>query len=318
MIEAIQKDLEKALEHNKEFSGQAIILEQNENSDLVEFTKPPAKEFFEKLFNTDKVFWKTYSQLGLAIEPNNSAHANFIGGKIFFCKNVEKKYLNSIGPIKEFNLNSGKIKEKTPINLENIFLLLASPFEILKQFANVSILSLEINSQLEKYGEFSEKTKKFWSETTISKENVFDVMEKSLIGALKAMEYSFYSSLAYNFKATLKKSKSWQECELEELQKSDAKKLAKDFGFFSENIYDISFPRISEGKNPTGKISAIAVPENPSARWSENCKLLCARYLDLERKAFKFVGKTTGLEELVFFLTAQELKELGKNKTELK
>ncbi len=324
-LKLFEKDLQNILQENNIFSSEAIVLKQNENSDLIPIAKTSSKEFLEEIFSSKGPFWTVYSNLGFGIPPSNSKYLNFVGNKVFFCKNVEKKFFNFIGLEKKIILKNNKIKEEIRFNLINLIFLLLTPIELIKQFFSNLTSILKINEKLDEFIEFSIKSKNYWNENKAKKfSNPVLIASEALNNSLKAMEYSFYSSFALHLKIKLKNSKAWKECELEELEKilkEDSKKLSEktqQYGFYSTSPYDISLPRLSENPYNIIEYGIQTTPQNPAIKWRENCKFLAARYLDIQRKAYLQIGNESGLKDLVFFLTTSELNELKNNFEELK
>jgi phosphohistidine swiveling domain-containing protein len=90
--------------------------------------------------------------------------------------------------------------------------------------------------------------------------------------------------------------------------------LENQFGFFSLYPYDLSAPRFSE----LGNQIALAIPTDSLMRWRENSRMVCARYLDVERRALLQIGNEKGLGKKIFHLRLSEIdsntdwKELKK------
>ncbi|MBN1940839.1 MAG: hypothetical protein JW772_01510 [Candidatus Diapherotrites archaeon] len=290
-------------------SKKIVVLEQTENSELIEIAKPCNREFFEKLFASAGVFWSAYSELGFGEKPLGERHLVFFKNRMFFNRNVEKKFLYSVGMEKKFAVRNNKLIEKRDFSPESLLLLLASPFDFGKQVASIALAALRINESLQEFKEFSDKTKKFWlihSQEKIS--NPQELANNALDGALKAMHYSFYASIAYSLKIRLKKIQGTEECELEKLANAidskDVKRIAREFGFYSNKPYNICVPRYWEAHEKT--VLAQTAPKNPAARLRENAKFLCARYLDIERRCYLAFAEKTGLGDNVFFLQSGE------------
>ncbi len=305
--------------------NQLIVLEQTENSDLIQVAKPCNKEFFEKVFSSTGPFWLAYKELGLGQTPFGADYLAFVNERMFFCKNLEKEFLYSVGPKKNYFLRQGKLAENLVFSFDNVMLFLSIPFDFAKQVSSIALAALKINEELENFEKFSIHTKKFWLENREkSFENHAILASKALEGAVLAMKYSFFSSLAYSLKIKLKNSPAWLDCELENFSKlvnpinsNKLEKVKQEFGFYSVNPYDISLPRFSETQSRIFGLGSLKWPKSGAARWRENAKFLCARYLAMQRSIYLDFAKKTGLGENVFFLNSSELSTSAKNLEEL-
>jgi len=308
----IQADLSRVLDANRAFSSEAIVLAKNENSDLILVSKECSKCFFETLFAFDGPLWRIYSETRTGFKPVNSRHLNFIGGRMYFCKNVEKRFIRSPGPEKNILFKEGLVYATKP-SLENAILLISSPFEILSQAIDISLLPVYVDQKLREFPHFRKKS---LEECEKNSGDPLKSAEFSMSGAVKAMEFSFVSSLASAFNIRIADSEVWQNCEAERLfslwSAGKAKEATEEFGFHSESPYDISIPRASENPESLQRFACPA-PKNKYARWRENCKFVCSRYLSGMRSAFLNLGKETKLAELVFHLRTSELQGALEN-----
>lgn len=315
------KSLDEFIEKNA-FSNEVVVLEKTENSELIDSVKPCNKDFFENVFAPNGPYWSVYKELGFGEIPINLQYLVFVNERMYFCRNIEKQFLNSIGPKTSFSYSLGKLSEKIDLSLDNLLLLIAVPFDFAKQTAAVSLAAIRINEKLKDFEKFYSKSKKFWVNNSKNRiTNPKKLAEESLKGALIAMKYSFYSSVAYSLKIKLADSKSWSECELENISKNPSRTY---FGFYSKNPYDISIPRFFEDSSGLSDFKEVKFPSNPSARWRENCKFACARYLAILRRCYLELGKRNSLSEKVFFLNISDfekpketLKEKSENNSEL-
>src|SRR3989338_8151207 len=137
---------------DSDFGPGMLVFRRNENSDLVEIALPPVMEFFSDVFSQDGPFWGTYSALGLASRPE-FGYANYFSGRLYFLKNTENRFIMRPGPIKEFRILKGRIEEYTPATLSNLFLLLHTPIDYIKQVCSAALASIRANSMLEEFNE---------------------------------------------------------------------------------------------------------------------------------------------------------------------
>ncbi len=301
--------------------GQVIVLEKTENSDLIEVAKQANKEFFEKVFALNGPFWEVYTELGLGQTPFGADYLVFVNERMYFCKNLEKQFLYSVGPKKTFYFKEGKIQEKLTPSFDNLALLLSTPFDFAKQVSSVAVSAIKINEELQNFEKFSLQSKKFWIENKDKQfENHSLLAKQALEGATLAMKYSFYSSIAYSLKTKLKESSAWKNCELENLSKlaleNSLEKIKSEFSFYSTNPYDISSSSFNDEPNKALQFATLKAPQNPAARLRENAKFACARYLAIERRVYLDFAEKTGLKENVFFLNSNELN-ISQNLSEL-
>ncbi|MFH1471207.1 MAG: PEP-utilizing enzyme [Candidatus Micrarchaeota archaeon] len=305
VLKEVESDLASALAANKVFLNEPIVLARNENSDLLSISKKSSQEFFESLFAADGPLWSLYAKTGVGHPPVNARHLNFIGGRMYFCKNVEKRFISRPGPEKRFSLKHGALCEETVFSPENLLLLLGSPFNMLANSLDISLLPIYINEKAREFSGFKEESVCFCAQP-----GGLNDAKASMAGALRAMEFSFISSLAAAFKIRIADKSVSSECEAEKLVRlySDGNEegAIREFGFHSAFPYDISAPRVSE--NPGSlRLAAQPAPNDIYARWRENAKFICSRYMCAMRNAYLEVGKQTKLGDLVFHLGTSEL-----------
>ncbi|MCX6778557.1 MAG: PEP-utilizing enzyme [Candidatus Micrarchaeota archaeon] len=307
----VEPDLAGAIKANGIFSNEPLVLARNENSDLLPVSKECSREFFELLFGRDGPLWSLYAKTGIGHPPETARHLNFIGGRMYFCKNVEKRFMRRPGPEKRFALKGGEIIEENPASLASALLIINSPFEIFAHSLDISLLPIYVNEKAREFSEFRKISIRLCEDADEAAENAPGAAKSSMGGALRAMEFSFVSSLAAAFGVRMADQSVWQECEAEKLYEysgKDEERAIREFGFHSEAPYDISIPRLRE--NPSSlRLAAQPAPGNMYARWRENAKFLCSRYMCAMREAFLEVGNKAGLGELVFHLRVGELAQ---------
>lgn len=309
MNQAVEKDIKAFSQKNPLFEQETIALEKNENSGLIRKVKPCSEEFFERLF--EEVFWKTYSDFGLARTPFDCRYVGFIGGEMFFCKNTAERFLKNIGTEKKFRYSNGKIEEYLPINISNILFTLAAPFEMARNASRLSVAALKVNAETQGFEEHYNKSLKFWRKNRKIKDSV-NVSKKAMSGALESMRYSIISSLAYSFKINLRESFPTKNNFLKELiekaNRSKKTELIEKNGYFSLSPYDISKPYLEENSSIVEFLKKVPEPREPHFIWRENSKLCCSMYLSVLRKCFQSIGGVSGLGETIFFLKPSELE----------
>ncbi|MFH1391171.1 MAG: PEP-utilizing enzyme [Candidatus Diapherotrites archaeon] len=305
------KNLDNFLKQSPVLKGELVVLQKTENSELIEFVKPCNNDFFEQVFSINGPYWNTYAELGFGKTPFDVSYLVVLNARMYFCRNVEKKFLYKIGPKKSFAYN-GDITEVLKLSVDNLISLFSVPFDFSSQVASIALAQIRINEKLQEFELFSEKSKVFWKHNQkIRLNDLASITKNALEGAVESMKYSFYSSMAYSLKVKLRTSNAWKECELEKLsklvKKNQIQQVKELFGFYSKNPYDVSFSRFLEKPSDAGEFKEIKWPKNSAARWRENCKFLCARYLGILRKCYLEFGKANGLGEKVFFLKPSEL-----------
>ena len=293
-----------------------FVLEKTENSDLLPIGKASELEFFERVFAKDGPFWKTYVQLGLGAKPEE-AYMYPISGRMYFAPSVTDKYIYTVGMQKELVFENGKLIRKRKLNLDNIILLLSAPIDTFKHASSTILAAFKANEYLKKFIDFSKDSKVGWN-TGINPP--IKAAEDSLELALKCMEFSFISSIAYSLNIKLSDSPAWMECELESLlellKSNNVGEAKKQFAFYASNPYAISEPHFIEDGSGLKAMTSTPIPKNKYLRWRENCKFLAARYLMKRRLAYLRVGEETGLGNLVFFLKTDELETADRKLAE--
>ncbi len=298
----------------REFRGEPIVLEKNENSDLADSYKPSTQEFFREVFGPDGPFWSVYSELGIAVAPQGLDYVAYVDGQMYFVKNVEKKYLNGVGPEKRFKIVRERLVENAELSIPSILLRLTAPIDALKQHARVIELGFLANEAVKEYEDFRSKTQRYCAKYSGSDlkdplETAKDALEK----AVSAIKYSNIAMLCYAFKIRLRETESIERCESEELrellEQKDLGSIRERFGYYSLTPYDISKPRFREGLEGLERYGAPEAPKDYALKWRENAKHLCARYLDIERMAYEEIGRSSRLGSLVYYLSLKELEE---------
>ena len=297
------------------FQNEPMILQKDENSDKVSISKPCTQEFFEKVFDYKGPFWDVYKNLGLSNLSKDIKYVKFVCGQMYFLKNIENDFIQDFDSKKKFTIENGILSEENKVN--SILNSINLSFNSFKKSKNK--LKVIANNQIDKFEEFKKKADEYYhyysDEKNISKP--IQVAKDSLELAVDSMIFSNLALLSYNLKIDLKKSKAIQMCESDELEKlvisGDTEGIKKKFGFYSLAPYDVSYLRFSENPAQLEKYGSFACPVNYAMRWRENAKFVAARYLEIERKALKMIGDTSGLNELVFYFKVSELEKLGLN-----
>ncbi|MEK6954479.1 MAG: PEP-utilizing enzyme [Candidatus Micrarchaeota archaeon] len=310
-IGQLDLDLANAAKRNIIFGKEPLVLARTENSDLLSASKESGVEFFERVFSSDGPLWRMYQEARLGYLPENASHLNFIAGRMYFLRNVEKKYLRSSGMEKNYAWSDGKLTEFAPISPQNALLFISSPFGMLSQALDISLLPLYVDEKMREFGTFKEKTLRYYSEHKGSTAHPVELAKESLANAVQSMHYSFISSLAAAFKIKMRNSGQWGVCEAETLfhllEKGDIDGAARQYGFHSVSPYDISAARFHEDLK-YAKRKPVPFPLDPYARLRENAKFQCSRYLDLMRDAYVSIGEESGIGGLVFYLKTDELE----------
>ncbi len=307
--EIIGKQMEEFCSKSTLFANETIVMEKNENSSLVQKMMPCNTEFFDRLFND--VFWQLYSELGFAAMPFDCKYLYFFGNEMFFCKNTEERFLKNIGLEKKFRYSNGKIMQKTPINAENLVFLVATPFELAKNAANVSIAAFKINKELASFEEHYSNSLSFWKKNRVI-DNTVAVSLQAFSGALQSMRYSLLSSLAFSFKMQLRQCFATKRNLMKELSllpiTTNETELGDRGGFFSLSPYDISKPFLEENPFLVEFLKKIPAPTEPHYILRENAKLCCSMHLSVLRKCFLKAAELKELSMDVFFLKPSELQ----------
>jgi phosphohistidine swiveling domain-containing protein len=302
------------LDIKKTYQNSLQVYEKNENSDLISVSNPPTQEFFEKVFSPDGPFWSIYSELGFASKPIDAGYVSFIKGQMFFLKNTEDRYMNTIGPEETYRITDGglvKVKKKT---LQNLLLLLASPFDAAKQQAGVIELGFLANEAIKEFEECQRKAVEYHGIYS-HRENIEDpvkVAREALKRAVHAMRYTNLAMLSYTLNVRLRKTEVIDECEAQKLKEliegERWGEVMDEFGYHSLIPYDITKPRFREGVRELEEYGAPEPPQSYALKWRENAKHLCSRYLDIERTAYEKLGEQSGMGELVYYLRTDELE----------
>lgn len=332
-------DLSKALQSNGYFGNDVLVLEKTENSDLLGISKQCSQEFFGRIFSPDGPMWQTFAKTKLGYQMPISSdsktnsktnpdlqYVNFLGGRMYFLKNFEKLFLRQAGKQKKFFLRGGKsadeanleISEYSPSNLSNALLLAFSPIEILTQAIDYSLLPLYANEKMAEFLKFREDSLVYYDKHVHLNESPIEFAKECLNRAVLSMEYSFISSIAAQFNCGLVESPAWSECEQETLhgllREGRDEEATHHFGFHSDSPYDISALRFWENPQMAKQLMQIP-PKDKYARWRENSKMVCSRYLSLMRDAYLFLGEELSLGNRIFHLRTNEL-DLAKKEPE--
>ncbi len=310
------EELAQMIEVNKIFGKEPLVFEKNENSDLISVIKPCTEEFFEKLFSPSGPFWDTYFRAGFGVNPIGEKYAVFISGRMYFAKNIEKKFINRAGPEKSFYIKGDFLYEEIKLNLSNLLLILSIPLYAMKQFARVAELGFLMNETVGEYEKFWRMAIEYHKHQTVisGMMDAVKIAKESLELAVKSMAFSNLALLGYGLKIKFRKSETIENCEAEQLyemtKRGDFDSIKKFFDFHSLYPYDISKPRFREDMSVLEKHGAPEPPRGTCLKWRENAKFLAGRFLDVERIAYMEIGKITNLGDLVFYLKTPELQSL--------
>jgi phosphohistidine swiveling domain-containing protein len=316
--EIIQKNMQQLTSFyikNKFRKNDCVVLEKNENSFLVMHAKESTKEFFRNIFAKNGPFWEAYKEMGLGEMPLSQEYVLYINDELYFCKNIEEKYIYSIGPKIIFSYKNGKLSESKKISLDSTLRTLSAPLDIISQTKQIVLDAFKINEIIPKIKTELEESQTYWEKNKNKEDFEIHDAEYALEKAVKCMQYSFFASLAYSLKLkpneqisqlieeTVKVNKS-----IISFQKGETPSI--DISYFGRNIYDISEQRIFDNTSST---RVYDLPDLPKDYWMllrETLKIVCARYLAVERKAYLKLGKKLGLEENIFYLSTKEIIEL--------
>lgn len=306
--------LESFIKSGKISLNEVVLFEKNENSYLVDFSKPCTQEFFEKVFDSAGPFWDVYAKAGLASKPMGKNYAVFICGRLYFLKNIENSFMRIPGPRKSFQIGGSKMIEIEKASLSNLTLLFALPFEAMAKSLGAVKLGLLANKKSRDFEAFRKKTLKYY-DLYSQDSNIDDplkIAKESLNLAVQSMFYSNLAFLCYIFKIKPGNSRAIQNCEMEQLKKlakqKDFETVKKLFGFYSLAPYDISFSRFRESTLDLEMYGTPESPENYFLKWREGAKFLAARYLDIERAAYLKLGRLANLNNLIFYLKTSEME----------
>lgn len=311
-LSSIERDLLEVVGKNPGFGGKTLVLSQTENSDLLPVSKECSKDFFRRVFSDSGPLWNMYEETKLGDRPVGCEYLSFLAGRMYFLKNVEKRFMRSPGAETIFEFREGKITQKRQLSVKNALLVIQSPLEALSQALDISLLPLYIDAKMKEFLAFRGSAMRFYSEHKGSATHPLELAQTSLLGAVEAMHYSFASSLAAAFGVRLRDLEIWRECEAEKLYEllvgGKADLASSEFGFHSASPYDISTARFSEDLL-YAKRKPEPFPKDKYARWRENAKFLCSRYLDLMRDSYIALGEEAALGGLIFHLSTSELSD---------
>jgi|GEM_PF-2260462 len=317
IIEKNLTELNSFFTKNKFKQTDCVVLEKNENSFLVPFAKECTKEFFRGIFSTNTgPFWEANLEMGLSANPSEKEYALFICDQIYFCKNIEEEYLYSIGPKISYIYKNEKLTQKKNLSFDSLMRTFSAPFDIISKTNQTILDAFKINEILPEIKIQLEESKNYWEKN--KDKNDFDAndAEYALEKAIKSMKYSFLVSLAYSLK--LKPSEQINPL-IEEtkqiytsIKNFQTETLSQsEIDYFGKNIYDISQPRLFDSPKST---TAFESPELPLNEWMilrEALKIVCARYLAVQRKAYLSLGKKLSLNENIFYLSTKEINQIS-------
>jgi phosphohistidine swiveling domain-containing protein len=327
-------DLTEIKLSNSFFGSDTLVLAKSENSDLLPISKPCSQEFFGRIFSLNGPLWEIYAKTRLGFPlPQvkyadiggemlpNLRYVNFLDGRMYFLRNFELKFLQKAGMEKKFAFHGDQFTDKNwrfetvpPINMANMLSLLSSPINMLGNALDLSLLPLFVNEKMREFEQFHKESLVFYDKNLHIVENPIEIANKCLDGAVKAMEYSFVSSIAASFKTPLQDSTIWKDCEAQALYEflKDGKidEAMHHFGFHSDSPYDISSVRFWESDEMAGRLMQTP-PKDKYARWRENSKFICSRYLSLMRDSYIILGEDFKLGGKVFYLNTDELAKFS-------
>ncbi|MBM3228926.1 hypothetical protein FJZ26_00690 [Candidatus Parvarchaeota archaeon] len=239
--------------------------------------------------------------------------------------------------------NCEKFELRTSFSPESLLMILSSPFDFCRLAASTALLALNTPLVLADFEKHACESRAFLKQNVNKKEFDLSIFDSSIAGALASLSFSFFATLSYSFNLKLPSSPTWEKCEAEELsnmlEKDGMPKLGNSqnfnlvqkppdipfeiigrFGFHSQNIYELSEARIAEKPPAMQEISLPAVPKNPHWRLRENAKFCLARHFLVSRRQLLALGRQSGLDELIFHLTFDEIRRLacGERQNELK
>ncbi|MFH0862356.1 MAG: PEP-utilizing enzyme [Candidatus Altiarchaeota archaeon] len=292
------------------FAGNMLVAAKNENSELVEKVKPCNMEFFERVFNG--LIWELYAQQGLAYRPYGSKYMAFLNHEMFFCKNVEQRFMALVGPERGYSFKDGRILDKTPLTAANVILSIAKPVEMVRNALSLSVAALRINDGLSSLPEHHRKALAFWEgHDIVSADDVPAVASEALEGASASMRFSLMAAAAASYGIRLKDSSTLSLVARlqDEAGRMDAKEFRKKHGYFSARPYDVSKPFLDEDPTQASLLLKMPAPTQLHYIVREDAKLCCGMHLAVLRRCYLAFAKMTGLGEDVFFLYPSELKE---------
>ncbi len=321
---------------NAAFPDNLLVFERNENSDLVQCSCTFTSDLFKKIFGIGGPYWNTYANLGFGAMPY-VPYAHFFGGRMYFLKNLEQRNIFGTGPVKSFEFKNGKIAANMKIDIDSTLLLFCAPFDFARLSCAASLLALNTPLYFEEFEKFRSESQDFLKMNVNLKNFDKGVFEAAIKGAMHALDFSFFATLSYSLNLKFPPSSAWAYCEAEELakmlEKSQEKthekmlgktheneyarnntsfgmEIAKQFAYYSPDIYDISVPRISES---FPQRLAIIAPQNPQMRLRENAKFCLGKYLFILRRQMLLLGRQHGLGDLVFHMKIDEVLKLAES-----
>ncbi|MFA6065505.1 MAG: PEP-utilizing enzyme [archaeon] len=310
--------LNSFLSKNKFKPTDCVVLEKNENSFLVPHAKESPKEFFKEIFSSTGPFWQAYNEMGLGEIPNEKEYSLFINNELYFCTNIQNEYVYTIGPKEKYVYKNSKLVKTKPLSIDYLIRTLSAPLDIISQTNQTIINAFRINEILPEISEQLKESEEYWERTKDKPDFEAHDAEYALQRAVKCMKYSFLVSLAYslNLKPSeqinplIEKTKQIHES-IKKFQKGETPPL--DIGYFGENIYDISKERFFDKTNPRKDFVLLELPNNEWMILRETLKIVCARYLAIQRKAYLSLAKSLSLEENIFYLTTKELLKIKES-----
>lgn len=298
--------------------GEVVVLEKNENSFLVPICKGATGEYFEKLFSPAGPFWKAYFDMGLAQMPVEKNYLLVLNGQLYFCKNIERKYFNSIGLKKEFALEKNlfgeiKVVEKIVISVDSFLRVLSLPFQIISVRKRILVDAFKVNEIFSSFQLVIDDSKAAVKNAEINSCLGPKEANYFLSRALDAMYYSFVASLAHALK--LKPAMFLDPIIFKSLNfPQNIVKNTKETCFLTDNFYDISNPSLDK----INKCEGIFSVNDPWLRLRFEAKLACARFLHAQRKSYLAIAKKYAMGEDIFQLTTDELFLLEKDASRIK
>ncbi|MEK6958568.1 MAG: PEP-utilizing enzyme [archaeon] len=283
-------------------ANEIVVLEKNENSFLVPMCKASNAEFFEGAFSPEGPFWKAYVDLALGEKPAGKRYAVVLDGQMYFCKNIETKYIYSLGPKKNYSCNNYLLVENASISADALIRLLSAPLDSISMTKNALVDAFKVNEIFESFGD---QVKRADLAVKLANNGSLGAKDASvcLENAKNVMYYSFVASLAHALK--LKPNASLapliEETKQFLLQKYD--RVSEKNCFLSKNFYDIS-------EKPFGETKERILLNSSEEDWfvlREAAKLQCSKFLYMLRKIYLSEAKSLGLGEKVFHLTVKEL-----------
>ena len=307
----------------KKSEREVIILKKDENSYIMKACRESTQEFFERIYDEDGPFWGLYERAGFAAMPRGVKYALYVGNNLYLSKNIEDKYMYKTGTEKHYEIRNNVLIENTKWSARNFLFILSWPFDIARQFASMIQFSFLVNEMIPAYERSCRSALEFYNFYS-DEDNIYDAAktaEEAMDRAIAMMEYSVAAFICHKYKIRPRYSKYIAKCELEKfsmyIETRNIEAIMDEFGFYSDNPYDISCPRIFEQNFEIEKYSGFAVPKDYSLRWRENVKFIIARYMQIVRICYKLMGQKTNLGDDIFFLKTRELhdEKLESNET---